>query len=564
MLPAPSGSTFARPRRLHDGRRVPLPPRSGVWIVGPTVVGFALLPLARAAGARQEGRRLRHREPCHGLALACLGRLVRACHSIFELPVGTIRRPHGPGSLAASDLRVRLRGAGRRGRPDRLPGRRNSMGADCIPRAAACTRRKVSTARAAGRGDRYRLRDLDVGQHPGDAGRSGDRRHERHRQELDAYPDGAFPWLYLQLQRYLPIVRLRLLPGFVKTVNAEPWLTDVTFFAPWFVLAVELVRRLTGRRADTHTAPRDPGGFAVDHHVSDARACVAGLPPGRHRCADGRPARLGHLARCGPSAARPASSCGRWPSSRSCSRLRARSTYGRVIARVGGVGVDGPTNFVRRLSGVGGCTQPGRWTLRTARRDRPRRSVAMAQRVHQRNRQGGAHRIRAAGLLPVRARVRRRPGVLRSRMEQLRRRIRRWSSNAGLDKRCRLSWRWILNGDRSRETIPRFAAGSMTHYQTVKQSDFGGGETAHGPDRSSSVSGANLRVDGATLLSIVVPREIRGLRRPISFRLAYPRPHRRLANKARPVLRTEHPERRAVAPGEDQILLTIVITVESS
>jgi len=39
-----------------------------------------------------------------------------------------------------------------------------------------------------------------------------------------------------------------LLPGFVKTVNAEPWLTDVTFFTPWFVLAVELLRRLDARR----------------------------------------------------------------------------------------------------------------------------------------------------------------------------------------------------------------------------------------------------------------------------------------------------------------------------
>ena len=55
VLPASSGSTFARPRRLHDGRRLSLPPRS--WGLDRRADGCRLrfLPLAGAEGCSRRG-----------------------------------------------------------------------------------------------------------------------------------------------------------------------------------------------------------------------------------------------------------------------------------------------------------------------------------------------------------------------------------------------------------------------------------------------------------------------------------------------------------------------------
>jgi hypothetical protein len=174
-------------------------------------------------------------------------------------------------------------------------------------------------------------------------------------------PDGAFPWLYLQFQRYLPVVRLRVLPGFVKTINAEPWLTDVTFFAPWFVLVVELLRRLTVRKPDTDAGPAIVIPVALLSIIT-YQTLVRASPDSR----------LGDIA----ALTAVLIGWGIWRvwAVRGVTRMVVRPlavlvmlltigsalTYGRVIARVGGVGVDGPTNFVRRLSGVGGvyATRP--------------------------------------------------------------------------------------------------------------------------------------------------------------------------------------------------------------
>ena len=256
------------------------------------------------------------------------------------------------------------------------------MGRDRVPRAAPFARRTVSTPAAAGRQGRYRLTNLDSDNirallgDPAIEDTSGiDRSSMR-------TPDGAFPWLYLQLQRYMPLIRLRVLPGFVKTINAEPWLTDVTFFIPWFVLVVELLRRVTRGGQDT-----DRGAAALiiptaALSIMTYQTLVRASPDSRLGDivrVDGRPARMGRLAlvdlggdsrfvvqAIGPRRA-PAHDC-------------ERVTYGRMITRVGGVGVDGPTNFVRRLSGVGALVRnPAAGSVCTTWCDRPGPPVPMAQ-----------------------------------------------------------------------------------------------------------------------------------------------------------------------------------------
>jgi hypothetical protein len=206
--------------------------------------------------------------------------------------------------------------------------------------------------------DRYRLTNLDsdnvkaLVSDPAVEDTSGiDRRSMR-------TPDGAFPWLYLQLQRYVPLIRLRLLPGYVKTINAEPWLTDVTFFIPWFVLVVTLLGR---------TRP-----LVVQRYNTDTRATALIIPTAAlsiityQTLVRASPdSRLGDIVAL--TAFLLAWSVWRLWTLGGMARFVVRPltvvvlvltvasaiAYGRVIPRVGGVGVDGPTNFMRRLSGVG-------------------------------------------------------------------------------------------------------------------------------------------------------------------------------------------------------------------
>jgi hypothetical protein len=141
----------------------------------------------------------------------------------------------------------------------------------------------------------------------------------------------------------------------VKTVNAEPWLTDVTFFIPWFVLGVELLRRLTRPRQDNHSLA---AGLIIptaalsiityqtlvraspDSRLGDIVAVTAFLLA----WAVWRSWTLGGTAKL---VVRPLALV------ILLLTLASAVTYGRMISRVGGVGVDGPTNFARRLSGVG-------------------------------------------------------------------------------------------------------------------------------------------------------------------------------------------------------------------
>jgi hypothetical protein len=62
-------------------------------------------------------------------------------------------------------------------------------------------------------------------------------------------PAGLFPWLHLQAQRYVPLVRLRVLPGLIQSSNATAWLNAMFFAVPLALVAVELVKLLTRRQA---------------------------------------------------------------------------------------------------------------------------------------------------------------------------------------------------------------------------------------------------------------------------------------------------------------------------
>ena len=58
----------------------------GVWIVAPTVIGFAYCHWREPKVACADHRRLWHREPGAGLAVAHLGRSLRTRRPILELP----------------------------------------------------------------------------------------------------------------------------------------------------------------------------------------------------------------------------------------------------------------------------------------------------------------------------------------------------------------------------------------------------------------------------------------------------------------------------------------------
>ena len=168
-------------------------------------------------------------------------------------------------------------------------------------------------------------------------------------------PEGGFAWLYLQLQRYVPLIRLRVLPGIIKPSNAEQWLTDVTFVVPWIVLVIELVRSLMGRKAGVDGSATTLVVVAAALSIITYQTLVRASPDSR----------LGDIV------ALTAILLGwliwemwsvtAWPRY----ALRTMATvllvltvasafsFGRVITRLGDVGVNGPTNFMRRLLGVG-------------------------------------------------------------------------------------------------------------------------------------------------------------------------------------------------------------------
>ena len=154
--------------------------------------------------------------------------------------------------------------------------------------------------------------------------------------------------------------------------------------------------------------------------------------------------------------------------------LASAVTYGRVIPRVGGVGVNGPTNFVRRLSGVGGLYARRPLDCMHRRAQRPRRLsrwlnecthdsarvalIGFEPQVFFLSERGFAAGWRftiSAGTVPTR--------------------IRRSSSSAGPDSRFRSCSPWIRSGGRSAR-LSRDSCLDRYALRCGQQSAFDGGK----------------------------------------------------------------------------------------
>jgi hypothetical protein len=167
-------------------------------------------------------------------------------------------------------------------------------------------------------------------------------------------PEGGFTWTYLQLQRYVPLIRLRVLPGIIRPTNAQQWLTNVTFVVPFVVLVFELVRFLVRRTAGIDNATTLVVVTAVlsiityqtliraspDSRLGDIVAMTAILLAWFI-------ARIWSVTTSARYGLRPVAVV------LLVVTIASACSFGGVITRLGAVGVNGPTNFARRLSGVG-------------------------------------------------------------------------------------------------------------------------------------------------------------------------------------------------------------------
>jgi hypothetical protein len=164
-------------------------------------------------------------------------------------------------------------------------------------------------------------------------------------------PPGAFKWLYVQAQRYMPVLRLRVLPGIVNANNAESWLAWVSFGVPWLVVVVALIRRFTHRRI--------PGTERLTMYFI-VPAAVMGIVGYQMLVRGSTDSRLGDVA---PATAILIA----WMAGLSfnlrgpvgwivtpatgallCVTIAGALSYGRVLTRIDDAGVDGPRNLVRR------------------------------------------------------------------------------------------------------------------------------------------------------------------------------------------------------------------------
>jgi hypothetical protein len=175
-------------------------------------------------------------------------------------------------------------------------------------------------------------------------------------------PSGLFPWLSLQAQRYVPIVRLRILPGIVRSANAQAWLTYVTFLLPWTVLAAVLVSAAVSRFSPPVVPPA--GRTAAPGSPLIVSAVLLSLITYQTMVRGSPDSRLGDVAPI--TALLLAWVVWRAWSSRGWMRpivasaavvllaltIAASASYGQAVRRLGDAGIDGPTNFVRRASGV--------------------------------------------------------------------------------------------------------------------------------------------------------------------------------------------------------------------
>jgi hypothetical protein len=168
-------------------------------------------------------------------------------------------------------------------------------------------------------------------------------------------PEGGFSWIYLQLQRYIPLIRLRVLPGIVKPANAEQWLTDLTFGVPWVVLLVALVSLISIWKRGLDSSATILIVVVAVLSIVTYQTLIRASPDSR----------LGDIValtgillawliwRMWSVSAWP-----RYPLRAVAIVLLALTvisafSFGRVFPRLGAVGVNGPTNLTRRLFGVG-------------------------------------------------------------------------------------------------------------------------------------------------------------------------------------------------------------------
>ena len=166
-------------------------------------------------------------------------------------------------------------------------------------------------------------------------------------------PRGSIPWIHLQSQRYLPVVRLRVLPGVVTAANAEPWLTWVSFTLPWAVLAVVLAAlvRPASNTLDRETLSTIVPASALS--IITFQTLVRSSPDSRlGDIAALTGLLLAWLAWRGWQAAGPARLAIRTAAiALLLATLASAASYGRVLGRLSDAGIDGPVNFVRRAWG---------------------------------------------------------------------------------------------------------------------------------------------------------------------------------------------------------------------
>lgn len=165
-------------------------------------------------------------------------------------------------------------------------------------------------------------------------------------------PSGALPWLHLRLQQYVPIVRLRILPGLVRAANAEAWLTWVTFLAPAAALGALTAGLL---RRGARPAPETSILIATTALLSliTYQTLVRASPDSR----------LGDIVALTAVlvawTAHRVSSLHGWPArvARAAAAvlllvtLASAMVFGRVAPRLAAAGVDGPVNLARRAGG---------------------------------------------------------------------------------------------------------------------------------------------------------------------------------------------------------------------
>jgi hypothetical protein len=164
-------------------------------------------------------------------------------------------------------------------------------------------------------------------------------------------PPGVFKWLYVQTERYLPFVRLRVLPGIVNGSNTESWLAWVSFGVPWLVVVIALIRRFVYR--NVRGSERLTMYFIVPTAVLGAigyQMLVRGSTDSR--LGDVAPVTAiliawmvmlsanvrGHRAWILQPAVAALLSV----------TMAGAFSYGRVLSRIDEAGVDGPRNLVRR------------------------------------------------------------------------------------------------------------------------------------------------------------------------------------------------------------------------